>query len=171
MKKGAKLDVVDAYGNNVFYYAARYGRLENIEWLSQKLSPETRNLLINSPNETNGNTPLHLTAKYNHVRIVEKLLSLGANKKVKNQENFTAENQPGVTRDVKAIFEVFTNGKVPTLQWMCAKAMVKQTLPVNTIRFKFPEFPAFNELITLAKTGKLPLDNASSLRHKRRYSI
>lgn len=161
--KGAKLDVVDAYGSNVFHYAARYGRLKNIEWLSQRLSPQTRKLLINSPDNIYGNTPLHLAVKYNHVKTVEKLLSLGANKEIKNQKEFTAENQPGVTRDVKAIFEVFTNGKIPTLQWMCIKAIVKQNLPVHTIKFRFP---AIDERSNLAKTGKLSLDSC-----KRRYSI
>lgn len=78
----AKADpmLVDKDKNNLLHYAAESGSAEALELLLKK-----RLFKVNSAN-TDGNTPLHIAAKYNRLDAVRILLKYGAGRGIANKD-------------------------------------------------------------------------------------
>ena len=69
IKNGADSSTKDSHGNTALHILARYGRIDIVEYLLEKVSPEAVNA-----KDRDGDTALHIAAQYGRADIIEKLL-------------------------------------------------------------------------------------------------
>lgn len=145
---GADLWVLDGNGFNILHYASRFGSVKNIRWIlsrCQEIHGDT-SILLNGQDEVDDNTPLHLSAQYEHFFAVEALLEHKANSSIKNKANLTAVKMSS-NHAIKQLFDMFKEG-FPSLAWLCAKQIAE-------VVDEIPAAPQpIQALIFMAKTGE-----------------
>ena len=87
MDKNVNLIVKDNYGFSVLHLAAQIDNLNYIKYLIEKRTELSE--IINDGNKNN-DTPLHIASLFGNKIIIKYLLSINANKNLKNNEDKTA---------------------------------------------------------------------------------